>query len=253
MFPNASYHFPINGGWHFNPDWCATFRINQFVSPQAKLWAPALIDIQNLQFIAPMMSTFADREAQAHLLSTPAMASSLTKAAPASALKMAPTLATATLPASAPAPALAAAPAPAPAPASAPAPDQVPDLALASVTAAQRDFDRRLAEMEAKYRAEVEHLRSRKQAHFPQSPDKHVHRKVIDVDQQKSPAQKISFDAFKMVSHQYSPAFTETAPTDRHSGSNTFSARQVLFANAVASQQIRWLEALNWTLESPAD
>jgi hypothetical protein len=30
MLPNAFYHFPINGGWPFNPDWCATFKLNSF-------------------------------------------------------------------------------------------------------------------------------------------------------------------------------------------------------------------------------
>jgi hypothetical protein len=106
--------------------------------------------------------------------------------------------------------------------------------------------------MEAKYRAEVERLRSRKQVNFPLSPDKRIYRKVINVDEQESPTHKIPFDAFQKVG-QYSPAFTEKSPTAQRPGSDTFNARQALFAKAAASQQIRWPEAQNWTLESPAD
>jgi hypothetical protein len=283
MLPNAFYHFPINGGWPFNPNWCATFKNTHFISPQAKLWAPTLVDIQNKQFVAPLMSTFADREAEAHLISTPAMASSLTKAVPASALKIAP-VPTALAPVLAPGPApatalatlaaIATAPAHAPtvAPATAPAlataqaadPAVAPvvdpaqpsvsvaelDPASASVKAAQQDFDQRLADIEATYRAEVERLRSQKTVSF--SPATVRRQEVIEIDQHVSPTRNLPFDAFKTV-RQYSPAFTATGPKGQHNGSETFRARQALFANEAATQQIRWHESHGWSLESPAD
>jgi hypothetical protein len=50
VLPNVPYHFPINGGWPFDPDWCDTFKMHHFTSPQAKLWAPSMIDVQHPPF-----------------------------------------------------------------------------------------------------------------------------------------------------------------------------------------------------------
>jgi hypothetical protein len=57
LFPNAAFHFPIHRGWPLKPDWLSEFQIAQFISPQAALWAPSIVDIQSTGVVVPALQT----------------------------------------------------------------------------------------------------------------------------------------------------------------------------------------------------
>jgi hypothetical protein len=61
LLPNAPYHFPIHGSWPLIPDWMSTFQIDHLVSPQARLWAPSTLDIQEQSLKAATLRTIADQ------------------------------------------------------------------------------------------------------------------------------------------------------------------------------------------------
>jgi hypothetical protein len=245
----------MEAGWPCIPDWCDTFDIDPFVSPQAKLWAPTVVDIQNPAFVAQLLTTFANQEAAVHLDKTPILAASVTQAPPASAIKQAP---------DEPAPAE-------PAPALAPAvlglvPSSVPPSPRAATSSAAAsgappaDTNRILADclrkLEKRHQAQMAQLRVELTAAapvlLPASPPREPARSraaapscynVIDLAR-NSTLEKLQFDVIKSV-QQYSPAFSAAEPSRR--SQPPYGTRQALFESDLL--QLSWSEAHQWTFE----
>lgn len=241
LYPNVPYHFPIHGGWPLLPDWFSSFIIAPILSPQAKLWAPSPVDIQDATFIASPMETLSDQEAAAHHQRTPQLAASLQRTTgisarvPQSALRSA-----------SPVRSPGAAPGGQPAPATIRIPPALPDP--------QRHLQDKIREAERSHRQQMETLQAELDASKTTSPTRKEpapQRKTLfadqaDLDSQEEPF--VPFDAFRIVP-QYSPAAASRSASP--SRTDLFSAKQALFAQEQV-QSIKWDEATAWTLDSPA-